>query len=423
MVLNKDKLLEIIKTRIKVFIKNLTWKKIKKTLIIAVSVYLVVLFLSVILFFTGLKDKGNASASTPGLTEPVNILVLGMDIGSVSDQDNESIKRTDTMMVINYNPDTRSTQIVSIPRDTLVTENGKNYKANAAYVKGGATKAKQVVENILSININYVVNIDYTAFRDFIDSIGGVKMKINRDMLYDDDSQNLHINFKNGTTVKLNGQKAEEFFRWRKNNDGTGFANGDIDRIQNQHDFIEQVEKKIKSPFIIFRIPFILAKLGGDIDTNMSAASIIYDGIRIAMSKGTFNMTTLQGTPKTISGQSYYIIDKNSNKDLLSSLKSSAKKDTTSEIDKSRARVLVLNGTSKDGLASQVKSQLSGYGFEKVETGNTDSSKKSYIETDNSSLSSSLKEILVNIKNTKSKPTDSNYSGYDVVIILGDDYK
>lgn len=423
MVLNKDKLLEIIKNKIKVFIKNLTWKKIKKALIIAVSVYLVVLFLSVILFFTGLKDKGNASASTPGLTEPVNILVLGMDIGSVSDQDNESIKRTDTMMVINYNPDTRSTQIVSIPRDTLVTENGKNYKANAAYVKGGATKAKQVVENILSININYVVNIDYTAFRDFIDSIGGVKMKINRDMIYDDDSQNLHINFKNGTTVKLNGQKAEEFFRWRKNNDGTGFANGDIDRIQNQHDFLLQVEKKIKSPFIIFRIPFIMAKLGGDIDTNMSAASIIYDGIRIAMSKGTFNMTTLQGTPKTISGQSYYIIDKNSNKDLLSSLKSSAKKDTTSEIDKSRARVLVLNGTSKDGLASQVKSQISGYGFEKVETGNTDSTKKSYIETDNSSLSSSLKEILVNIKNTKSKPTDSNYSGYDVVIILGDDYK
>ena len=134
-------------------------------------------------------------------------------------------------------------------------------------------------------------------------------------------------------------------------------------------------------------------------------------------------MTTLQGTPKMISGQSYYIIDKNSNKDLLSSLKSSAKKDTGSEIDKSRARVLVLNGTSKDGLASQVKSQLSGYGWEKVETGNTDSSKKSYIETDNSSLSSSLKEILVNIKNTKSKPIDSNYSGYDVVIILGDDYK
>lgn len=422
MVLNKDKLLEIIKNRIKVFLKNLTWKKIRKALLIAVSVYLVVLFLSVILFFTGLKDKGNASASTPGLTEPVNILVLGMDIGSVSDQDNESIKRTDTMMVINYNPDTRNTQIVSIPRDTLVTENGKNYKANAAYVKGGAAKAKKVVENILSININYVVNIDYTAFRDFIDSIGGVKMQINRDMIYDDDSQNLHINFKKGTTVNLNGQKAEEFFRWRKNNDGTGFENGDIDRIQNQHDFIQQVEKKIKSPFIIFRTPFILTKLGSDIDTNMSAVSIIYDGIRIAMSKGTFNMTTLQGTPKTIGGQSYYIIDKNSNKDLLS-LKSSDKKDTGSEIDKSRARVLVLNGTSKDGLASQVKSQLSGYGWEKVETGNTGSSNKSYIETDNSSLSSSLKEILVNIKNTKSKPTDSNYSGYDVVIILGDDYK
>ena len=36
--------------------------------------------------------------------EPVNILLLGMDIGDPKQVDNQSIKRTDTIMVLNYNP-------------------------------------------------------------------------------------------------------------------------------------------------------------------------------------------------------------------------------------------------------------------------------------------------------------------------------
>lgn len=34
-------------------------------------------------------------------------------------------------------------------------------------------------------------------------------------MYYDDETQDLHINFKKGETVLLNGKIAEEYFRWR----------------------------------------------------------------------------------------------------------------------------------------------------------------------------------------------------------------
>ncbi|MFR5348206.1 LCP family protein [Romboutsia timonensis] len=47
------------------------------------------------------------------------------------------------------------------------------------------------------------------------------------------------MSFKGGTVEHLDGKKAEEFFRWRKNNDGTGLATGDIGRIENQHKFIQ----------------------------------------------------------------------------------------------------------------------------------------------------------------------------------------
>jgi len=70
------------------------------------------------------------------------------------------------------------------------------------------------VEKILDININYVFNINYIAFRNFIDAIGGIEVYIEQDMYYDDETQDLHINFKKGETVLLNGKMAEEYFDW-----------------------------------------------------------------------------------------------------------------------------------------------------------------------------------------------------------------
>ena len=51
------------------------------------------------------------------------------------------------------------------------------------------------------MDINYMVKIDYNAFVEIIDAIGGVTMEIDQNMIYDDEGQNLHINFKAGETV------------------------------------------------------------------------------------------------------------------------------------------------------------------------------------------------------------------------------
>lgn len=152
----------------------------------------------------------------PEPNEPVNILVLGLDIGDPDNPNNYDVKRTDTIMVAQYDPNLKDLDLVSVPRDTLVKENGYNYKINAAYQKGGDSKIKGIVEDLLGIQINYTFKVDYNAFRQFIDAIGGVEMEIERNMFYDDPGQNLHINFKKGTVEHLDGKKAEEFFRWRK---------------------------------------------------------------------------------------------------------------------------------------------------------------------------------------------------------------
>lgn len=406
------------------FLTKLKNKSLIKKVLLAVAVIMTLLIISGIIsiigFFMKIDNDNIISASSPSKNSPVNILVLGMDIGDPNQAENESIKRTDTMMLVNYNPNSKTTKIVSIPRDILVANDGSNYKINAAYQKGGEGKVKQVIDDMLGIKINYVVKIDYAAFRDFIDSIGGIEMEIERDMIYDDDGQNLHINFKKGTTVHLDGQKAEEFFRWRKNNDGSGLANGDLDRIENQHKFIEKVSEKCSGIGFVFKIPKILNSVAENMETNMSAFNIINYGLKVLNSRSnTIEMVTLVGTPKTIGGQDYLIFDKNSNKEIIEALKSTS----SVGLNKEDANVIILNGTNINGLAAQVKTDLNAAGYKKVDTGNGNKIEKSVVMTDNKDLKENIMEILPRISKSESKSKDSKYSEYDVVIMLGEDYK
>jgi LCP family protein required for cell wall assembly len=406
--------------------KRMKISLLKKVLIgIAAVLALIIIsgIISILSFVGKIDNKDMLAATKPESGGPVNILVLGMDIGDTKQVENMSIKRTDTMMLINYNPNTKTTQIVSIPRDTLVKENGENYKINAAFQKGGNAKVKQVVENMLNININYMINVDYAAFRGFIDAIGGIDMEIDRDMIYDDEGQNLHINFKAGTVEHLDGQKAEEFFRWRKNNDGTGLATGDLGRIENQHKFFEKVTEKCSSPLMIFKVSKILNVVATNMKSNMSAFDDIYYGLKIIFSKSNgIQMTTIQGDVKMISGQSYVVFDKSLNTDLLNSLKSSSG-NTQSKINKESTKIMILNGTNINGLASQVKTDLAVAGFSKVDTGNATQVDKSTIKTDNSTLKDEINKALPKVTKSEGKDESTKYSDYDAVIVIGADYR
>lgn len=213
------------------------------TAIIAAIVFTVIYFYN---FFGKFSADGvSVAPNEVKAKEPVNILVLGLDIGDVNQKDNESIKRTDTIMVLHYEPKNNAASLISVPRDMLIKVNNKNNKINAAYAIGGEKLIQSEIEKLIEADINYIVKIDYEGFRALVDAVGGVEMYIERNMYYDDDAQDLHIRFNKGETVLLDGKKAEEFFRWRKNNDGTGFANGDLDRIENQHKFINKLIENV----------------------------------------------------------------------------------------------------------------------------------------------------------------------------------
>lgn len=275
---------------------------------------------SYLLSFSGPTRVGEGEINTKAVKRntPVNLLLLGVDIGDPKSKSADDPKRTDTIMLINYNPIIDEINMVSIPRDTLIKINGKNFKINSAHAIGGVNYTIKAVSALLDLDINYYGKVDYEGFRQVIDAVGGVDVKINRRMDYDDASQNLSIHFKKGEIAHLNGEKAEEFFRWRKNNDGTGFIDGDIGRIGNQHMLIENVIDKIKSPACTAKVLPIIPQY---VETNMKPEEIIrYGYIMAKTEKDKINITTLKGDTDYIDDLSYFIYDAKQNTELLNKL-------------------------------------------------------------------------------------------------------
>ncbi len=352
--------------------------------------------------------------------DSINILALGVDIGDPTSNSENDPKRTDTMILIHYNPVNESVNVVSIPRDTLIRINKKDSKINAAHAFGGITYAIDAVEKLLDIEIDYYGKVNYEGFRKIIDSIGGVDMEISSNMNYDDDSQNLHIHFEKGETVHLDGEKAEEFFRWRKNNNGTGLAEGDLGRIENQHMFIEKVIEKLKSPKIIPRIPAILMILPKYCETNMSADEIIKYGCDF-IKASEVKMDTLKGDSQYINGISYFLYDKDFNKEILDVLHDRKVIKEGIDIDKNTIKIKVLNCTNKSGLAADYREYLKKKGYTDITIDNGEASDTTKICF--KGLSEIEREYIredLNMK--KSEIIDDNSIKFDIIVMLGKNY-
>ncbi|MCY6355741.1 LCP family protein [Clostridium sp. ZS2-4] len=353
--------------------------------------------------------------------DSINILALGVDIGDPTSNSKNDPKRTDTMILIHYNPVNEFINLISIPRDTLIRINKKDSKINAAHALGGVAYAIDAVEKLLDVEIDYYGKINYEGFRKIIDSIGGVDMKISRSMNYDDDSQNLHIHFKKGEKVHLDGKKAEQFFRWRKNNNGTGLAEGDLGRIENQHMFIETVIEKLKSPKIIPRIPAIFMTVPKYCETNMSAEDIIKYGCDFIRADEV-KMQTLKGDAQYINGISYFLYDKSFNKEILDVLHDTKVVKQGIDIDKNTIKIKVLNCTNENGLAAEYRKYLNKKGYTNITIGNGKGSDitKIYFKGLNEPEIEYIKEDL-NIK--KTGIIDDNSIKFDIIVMLGKNHE
>ncbi|WP_035157553.1 LCP family protein [Cohnella thermotolerans] len=201
-------------------------------------------------------------------TERVNILLMGGDERGLRKGE---IARSDSMMVASFDPVTKKAHLFSILRDTYVDIPGyKNNRINTAITLGGPNLAMKTVGNLLGLDIQYYVYVDFQGFIKLVDAIGGVDFYVEKDMHYTDaaDGHVYDIDLKKGQQ-HLDGEHALQYVRFRHD------AMSDFTRTERQRAFLKAVADKLKNGWNLMKLPEILNKVNPYIETNLSANDML----------------------------------------------------------------------------------------------------------------------------------------------------
>ena len=405
---------------------------------------------------SGIDPRMQQVLSDSSMNEPFYMLLLGVDKDNDRSEEWGSYEgnfRADSIILARIDTKGRKVTLVSIPRDTEVDYgDGTKGKINSVYSDGGAAHMVEVVSNLAGVPISHYAEIDFEQFVDIVDLVGGIEVTLPVPV---SDWENAGIDLPAGTQT-LCGGDALGLVRSRHAYDEYG--GGDFYRSANQRMVIAAIIRKVLSSDAP-TWPDLISKLADSVTTDLSATDIlslanqfkdldtendIYSGSVPTTSTYTNNLwyevvdedawktmmerTDAGETPYSDSSQDFTSGVAGSVSTSAGSSESSEDATTSSDPVYSGA-VLVLNGTPTQGLASSAANVLTQAGFSAI-AGNADSTShtSTTIAYNTSKTSSALGEakgvaekLGLSVTPTENPGTYSD--NYDVVVVLGTDYK
>ena len=237
------------------------------------------------------SSLSKASDTKTSAGKPVSYLLLGTDTGALGRTEKG---RTDTMMVMSVNPNTKTTTMVSLQRDTKITIDGMTEKLNAAYALGDAKQAMTTVEQLLDIKLDGYLLVNMKGLEQLVDAVGGVTVKSPLTFSYEGYS------FTENQDVTMNGTEALAFSRMRYDD-----PRGDYGRQIRQQLVIEAVMNKLKAdPKSALNNAFLDA-VSDNVRSNISLTSIRNLATKYRDAGETINRDQMTGTGVMIDGVSY----------------------------------------------------------------------------------------------------------------------
>lgn len=385
--------------------------------------------------------------------DPIQVLLMGIST------DNGG-KLTDTIIVATYNPKEQKASLLSIPRDTFVGKNPStgtgSDKINSLYQKG-PEKTLEKVNELTGLDIEYYMVIDNQALIELVDVIGGVEFNVPIDMNYDDKSQDLHIHLTAGIQ-SINGNKAEQLLRFRKNNDGTTYpeeyGGNDYGRMRTQREFMIETAKQTIQAKNILKVKDIIDIVYEYVETNLSIATIkdyvpyaininIDEIQSVVLPGGSYGPTTTPAYPlwffvadkketaeliDELYGTEDEIIEVDNNENLATEddeTKIPVNKTAESAISEKEAsdvKIELLNGTGSKDILTKVQKKLEALGYDVERTEGTTATSKTTIinKTDvDAKFTENIKGEL-GVGNISTSSVSS--SKVDITIIIGKDY-
>lgn len=233
----------------------------------------------------------NSSGSKYTVQDGVfNVYISGIDTsGKIS-----NVARSDANILATVNTKTHEVLLTSIPRDYYITLHtyGKKDKLTHSGIYG-INETVSTVEDLLDIDINYYVRVNFTTVIKLVDTLDGIDVYSDYSFDTYNDSKSKHYIFKKGSN-HINGEEALAFSRERYS-----FKEGDNQRVKNQQHVIEAIMKKVlNSKTILTKYTSILNSLEGSFQTNIKQddiSKLVKDQIN-NMSSWTIKTNSLTGT-------------------------------------------------------------------------------------------------------------------------------
>lgn len=258
----------------------------------------------------------------------INVLLVGVDA-----HPGETGSRSDTTMLVSYNRQEGTIQLVSFMRDiwTRIPDHGWN-RINAAQAFGGVGLTINTINENYDLDIQRYITIRFEQFTSIVDELGGVKVTLTKKEIdYINNALPGEQSLDDTPGVKLlNGKQALVHCRNRK----TG--GGDFERTRRQREFMLAVFQKVKQKKSVTALTSLLTFVLNSVETNMKPDELFTLGMEVVTGDPTLSAgripfdNTWQYASKD--GRSVITIDLEKNKKMLHELLYGQEKQTQTSV-------------------------------------------------------------------------------------------
>lgn len=377
----------------------------------------------------------------------INVLLLGRGGGTSTAPD-----LTDTIMLASVDPINNTATLLSLPRDfwvknpsagptkiNAVWENGK-YKylggnttadSDPKATLAGFAAIDEVVEGVIGVPIHYNVIVDFNAFKQAIDTVGGVSVNVPEDLV---DPTMAAENGRNPVIAKaglqkFDGTKALQYSRSRQ-------TSSDFARSQRQRAVLLALKEQVNTLGTLSS-PTKLSSLAGAFGSNVQTDLGLSDAARFAQimkkvdnlkvnSIGLADAPNSFITTANVGGQS--VVQPKAGQFDYSAIQTFVRAQLKDPyLQQEQAKIQVYNGTTVAGLALKQADILKSYGYTITGMGNAPT--QGYAQTVIVDLSGDTKKFTKRYLEQRFGVTavtalpDATIlpNGADFVIIVGND--
>ncbi len=393
-------------------------------------------------------QEESALISTEGLlpwqgTERISILLLGIDQRC----EETGPTHTDTMMIVTVDPLGLSAGVLSLPRDMWVEIPGfgadrinqAHYYGEAyEYPGGGPALAVETVEGLLGVPIDYYVTVNFDAFVEMVDLIGGIEIEVPEaidDPTYPDRCYGYDPFAIEAGTHHLDGQQALKYARTRAT------FGGDVDRAGRQQAVILAVRDTVLQlenlPGLLAQAPLLWQTFQNNVRTDMTLDEALQLGLLVKEIPDSsiytavidYNYVYNEVTPD---GRAVLVPIRENIRQLRDQLftppiiPTPVIENLPALMAEEKARVAVYNGTAVFGLAAATQEYLQQYGLQVAEVGNADSS--TYLTSQVVTYGQFPNTVryltqLMHIPPLNISDGTTPAGDFDVLVIIGDDWR